>query len=171
MKKIESEVPYLYTYNFLSPIGNLAVTATKSYIVNVRFQESTDSGKPEKCEVAEECVQQLSEYFIGTRRQFNIPVLTDGTDFQNKVWKYLTTIPFGKTVSYSQMAAALDNLKGIRAIGSTNGKNKILIILPCHRVIGKDGSLVGFAGELWRKKWLLEHEARVCGNEQLRLNL
>lgn len=108
-----------------------------------------------------ETTQQLLEYFDGKRTDFDLKLNPEGTDFQKKVWKELSKIPFGKTVSYLDIAKRLGDPKAIRAAASANGKNPLWIIVPCHRVIGSDGSLTGYAGGLWRKKWLLEHESPV----------
>lgn len=102
--------------------------------------------------------QQLTEYFEGNRNTFDFPLNPQGTDFQKKVWKALLEIPFGKTTSYQELSIKLGDVKAIRAVASANGKNPLWVVVPCHRVIGSDGSLTGYAGGLWRKKWLLEHE-------------
>ena len=102
----------------------------------------------------------------GKRRTFDIPVYQEGTAFQQTVWGELLNIPFGKTISYLELAKRLDDIKVVRAAASTSGKNKIAIIIPCHRVIGSDKSLVGYGGGLWRKKWLLQHEFRVTHGVQ-----
>ncbi|WP_370477491.1 methylated-DNA--[protein]-cysteine S-methyltransferase [Tamlana flava] len=107
----------------------------------------------------EECVIQLQEYFEGIRKQFSLKLNPDGTDFQKKVWKKLEEIPFGKTISYLDLSKQLSDVKAIRAVANANGKNPLWIIVPCHRVIGSDGSLTGYAGGLHRKQWLLDHES------------
>lgn len=101
---------------------------------------------------------EMDEYFTGERQSFDIPLATDGTPFQNKVWAALSDIPHGRTRSYKEQAIAIGDLKAIRAVARANGDNRISIIIPCHRVIGSNGELVGYGGKLWRKKWLLEHE-------------
>lgn len=101
---------------------------------------------------------QLEEYFAGNLTQFTFKLNPQGTDFQKKVWQALVDIPFGKTTSYQALSVQLGDVKAIRAVASANGKNPLWIVVPCHRVIGSDGSLTGYAGGLWRKKWLLEHE-------------
>lgn len=106
----------------------------------------------------QEAVSQLGDYFDGKRKDFNFKLNPKGTDFQQKVWQELLHIPFGKTISYLDLSKKLGDVKAIRAVASANGKNPLWIIIPCHRVIGTDGSLTGYAGGLWRKKWLLEHE-------------
>ena len=103
---------------------------------------------------------QLLEYFSGQRKEFDLPLCAPGTLFQKKVWEVLKTIPFGSTRSYKAQAIALGNLAAIRAVASANGHNRIAIVIPCHRVIGENGSLIGYGGGLWRKKWLLEHEGK-----------
>ena len=103
--------------------------------------------------------RQLSEYFDGQRRSFSVPLVLTGTPFQIQVWQALTTIPIGETRSYQQQANALQRPKAVRAVANANGMNKISILVPCHRVIGSDGSLTGYGGGLWRKQWLLDHEA------------
>lgn len=108
--------------------------------------------------VLQEAVTQLQDYFDGKRTHFDFKMNPKGTEFQQKVWKGLCGIPFGKTMSYLELAKQLGDVKAIRAVASANGKNPLWIVVPCHRVIGTDGSLTGYAGGLWRKKWLLEHE-------------
>lgn len=106
----------------------------------------------------QEAALQLQEYFEGKRTEFTFKLNPKGTDFQQKVWQELRNIPFGKTISYMDLSKRLGDVKAIRAAASANGKNPLWIVVPCHRVIGTDGSLTGYAGGLWRKKWLLEHE-------------
>lgn len=110
-----------------------------------------------------EIQRQLMEYFSGERKKFDLPLVYKGTPFQQAVWTSLMTIPYGETVSYKDLAASLGREKGFRAIGAANRANPISIIIPCHRVIGADGSLVGYGGELWRKRWLLAHEKKHKG--------
>jgi methylated-DNA-[protein]-cysteine S-methyltransferase len=108
--------------------------------------------------VLQESVSQLNDYFDGKRTNFTFKLNPLGTEFQQKVWRGLLEIPFGKTMSYLELSKKLGDVKAIRAVASANGKNPLWIVVPCHRVIGTDGSLTGYAGGLWRKKWLLEHE-------------
>ena len=110
-------------------------------------------------EVLEDAVYQLGEYFDGRRQTFSLNLNPTGTEFQKRVWDALQEIPFGKTVSYLQLSKTLGDVKAIRAVASANGKNPLWIVIPCHRVIGSDGSLIGYAGGLHRKKWLLNHES------------
>jgi methylated-DNA-[protein]-cysteine S-methyltransferase len=108
--------------------------------------------------ILQEPVSQLHDYFEGKRTNFTFKLNPSGTEFQEKVWNELLEIPFGKTMSYLELSKKLGDVKAIRAVASANGKNPLWIVVPCHRVIGTDGSLTGYAGGLWRKKWLLEHE-------------
>ncbi|WP_425235269.1 methylated-DNA--[protein]-cysteine S-methyltransferase [Ulvibacterium sp.] len=110
-------------------------------------------------ELLEDAVYQLEEYFEGKRKSFSLTLNPEGTNFQKKVWAALQKIPYGKTVSYLDLSKTLGDVKAIRAVAAANGKNPLWIIVPCHRVIGSDGSLVGYAGGLHRKKWLLNHES------------
>ncbi|AIZ41118.1 methylated-DNA--[protein]-cysteine S-methyltransferase [Cellulophaga baltica] len=110
-------------------------------------------------EALEDAVYQVNEYFEGKREHFNLDLNPEGTDFQKRVWKGLQDIPFGKTTSYLELSKTLGDAKAIRAVANANGKNPLWIIVPCHRVIGSDGSLTGYAGGLYRKQWLLEHES------------
>ena len=109
-------------------------------------------------EILQNAVSQLNEYFEGKRLNFDLKLNPKGTDFQKKVWKGLLQIPYGKTRTYLEQSKVLGDVKAIRAVASANGKNPLWIVVPCHRVIGSDDSLTGYAGGLWRKKWLLEHE-------------
>lgn len=110
-------------------------------------------------EVLEDAVYQLKEYFEGKRENFDLLINPEGTEFQKKVWALLVDIPYGKTISYLELSKKFGDVKAIRAVASANGKNPLWIIIPCHRVIGSDGSLTGYAGGLHRKKWLLNHES------------
>ena len=116
---------------------------------------------PGKSKYFDQLLKQTKEYFDGKRRSFDLQLDTPGTKFQNEVWKVLQTIPYGETRSYKQQAIAIGNVKAVRAVANANGCNRIAIIIPCHRVIGDDGKLVGYGGGLWRKQWLLNHEKKV----------
>ena len=144
-----------------SPIGMIQIEGDLQGLHAVSF---IDGNVPETSvipEALEDVAIQLEEYFAKARTTFSLQLNPQGTDFQKKVWKELEQIPFGKTTSYLTMAKQLGDPKVIRAAASANGKNPISIIIPCHRVIGSDGSLTGYAGGLSRKKWLLEHESPV----------
>lgn len=146
-----------------SPVGLLKISGNETFIHEVTFYDKTEVHEPRHRHlpaVMVHCVEQLIQYFNGALRQFDLPIKQEGTVFQQDVWNQLMTIPYGKTISYLQLARQLGDAKAIRAAASANGKNQIAIIVPCHRVIGSNRSLVGYAGGLWRKKWLLEHEAK-----------
>jgi len=114
----------------------------------------------------QECVLQLDEYFKGNRKVFGLKLDYNGTEFQQNVWESLLNIPYGRTITYLKQARLLGDEKAIRAVATANGKNPFWIVFPCHRVVGSDGSLTGYAGGLWRKKWLLEHE-QGCEQQSL----
>lgn len=145
--------------SFNTPLGLAEIEGDSLGISKIEVKE--DALFSEIQEVPNElkqAVDQLQEYFSGEREQFSLPLNPEGTDFQKKVWTALTQIPFGTTCSYLQLAEKLGDVKAIRAVAAANGKNPLWIVVPCHRVIGTNGSLTGYAGGLWRKKWLLEHE-------------
>jgi methylated-DNA-[protein]-cysteine S-methyltransferase len=151
----------LFTFCYHSPIGLLKLQSTNEYLTAVLFMEEEGQNEKEQTtEILHWCREQLDEYFSGKRKHFDLPVSQDGTTFQKNVWNHLSKIPYGKTISYSDLSKQTGNVKAIRAVAAANGKNKVAIIIPCHRVIGSNEKLVGYAGGLWRKKWLLEHEAR-----------
>lgn len=150
----------LYTAYYTSPVGLLKLQCSDKYIKTVAFSDAEGDIQNDDHKLLQSCIKQLEEYFQGKRKQFTLPLNQDGTEFQTKVWDLLYKIPYGKTISYNELAKQYGDLKAIRAVASANGKNNIAIIVPCHRVIGSDQSLVGYAGGLWRKKWLLNHEAK-----------
>lgn len=157
-----------YTY-YESPIGMLKIGGTEKYIGELTFVDNSDQltyGEPGITEIMHQCTEQLIEYFHGTRKNFDIPVYQEGTEFQLRVWSELMEIPYGKTISYMDLAKRLGDPKVIRAAASTNGKNNIAIIVPCHRVIGSDRTLTGYSGGLWRKKWLLGLEFKIAHGVQ-----
>lgn len=140
-----------------SPVGLLEMQSTEGGLRSVNFVEEKKFEENPN-DINQLTINQLEEYFKGKRTHFDLPFDLEGTDFQKRVWAELLNIPFGKTRSYMQQSKALGDVKAIRAVASANGQNKIAIIIPCHRVIGSDGSLTGFAGGLHRKKWLLDFE-------------
>ncbi|HTQ28295.1 MAG TPA: methylated-DNA--[protein]-cysteine S-methyltransferase [Puia sp.] len=149
-----------------SPIGLLRISATENYVREIHYIDHIEKPhqEPHKKKyppILIQCVEQLIQYFHGERRVFEFPVHQDGTDFQKKVWDELIGIPYGKTISYLELSRRLGDPKAIRAAASANGKNNIAIVVPCHRVIGSKNDLVGYGGGIWRKKWLLEHEAKI----------
>jgi methylated-DNA-[protein]-cysteine S-methyltransferase len=153
------------TTYYKTPIGIAKIVGDKNGIQSVSVLDEDAISlellniKTPKC--LQECTNQLEEYFNGKRDSFNLTVNPKGTSFQKKVWKALLNIPYGKTKNYLEQSKALGDVKAIRAVASANGKNPLWIIIPCHRVIGSDGSLTGYAGGIWRKKWLLAHENPV----------
>ncbi|HWB25459.1 MAG TPA: methylated-DNA--[protein]-cysteine S-methyltransferase [Chitinophagaceae bacterium] len=157
-----------YTY-YQSPLGMLKMGGTDAYIAELSYVDNQDQvthGEPGISEVMHQCTEELIEFFNGKRRVFDIPVYQEGTTFQQRVWAELLNIPFGKTISYLEQAKRVGDAKAIRAVASTNGKNKLAIIVPCHRVIGSDKTLIGYGGGLWRKKWLLQHEFKIMHGVQ-----
>jgi methylated-DNA-[protein]-cysteine S-methyltransferase len=141
-----------------TPLGITKIIGSSYGISQISIEENAKISSTIPL-VLQEAVQQLQEYFAGLRKEFTLALHPKGTDFQQKVWQELLKIPFGKTISYLELSKKLGDVKAIRAVASANGKNPLWIVVPCHRVIGTDGSLTGYAGGLWRKKWLLEHES------------
>jgi len=142
-----------------SPLGYTKIVGDEegvSSVVVLNSEEKTTDIIPVELE---DCVIQLNEYFAGDRTLFDLKLNPEGTTFQKQVWNALQTIPYGKTLSYLELSKQLGDVKAIRAVANANGKNPLWIIVPCHRVIGSDGSLTGYAGGLHRKQWLLEHES------------
>ena len=154
-----------FTTYYHSPVGLLKITGTEDYISEVSFHDKTQKAEGKKKHLPTlliQCVEQLIQYFNGERRKFDLPVHQPGTTFQQGVWNELMTIPYGKTISYLDLAVKTGDSKATRAVANANGKNNVAIIVPCHRVIGSNRDLVGYGGGLWRKKWLLDHEAKVA---------
>lgn len=153
-----------------SPLGKIKIVGDADAIKMVGFvdgeERATDGILPL---VVRNCKKQLREYFDGKRKEFNIPLAPEGTDFQKDVWNTLLEIPFGKTSTYAKQSVKLGDIKKIRAVGTANGKNPVAVIIPCHRVIGTDGSLTGYAGGLDKKEWLLRHENSLPGQNQTSL--
>ncbi len=150
--------PVSKTY-YDSPIGILELVATDNGLTGLYFAEENKDDERLNA-ILENTIQQLDEYFNEGRKEFDLPLDIQGTDFQKNVWEQLLTIPFGMTKTYLDIAKNLGDRNSLRAVGLANGKNKIAIIIPCHRVIGAKGDLTGFAGGIWRKKWLLDHESK-----------
>ncbi len=145
-----------YAY-YASPIGLIEIGATADALTALYFVEETRQ-PIESTTFLQKAQQQLTEYFAHSRQHFDLPLLFQGTEFQQRVWQQLLTVPYSKTVSYQTIANALGNPKAVRAVGAANGQNPISIIAPCHRIIGSNGRLIGYGGGLWRKEWLLKHE-------------
>jgi methylated-DNA-[protein]-cysteine S-methyltransferase len=154
----------LYTSNIRCRLGYLIIEGSEQYVQEVRFSdEQPDTGEPN--EVTNRCANQLWEYFAGERREFDVPVHARGTEFQVRVWEELMKVPFGHQVTYLELAEAIGGSSLARAVGMASAKNRISIIVPCHRVVGSSGKLTGYAAGLWRKDWLLKHERLVAGVE------
>lgn len=148
----------VYKGYYSSPIGLIEIVGSQEGISFVGFVEKETSTNPEIPSCLKECFEQVDEYFNGKRREFSLNIHLEGTLFQKRVWKALLNIPFGKTASYLEIARSIGSEKAVRAVGNANGSNPVSIIVPCHRIIGHDGRLVGYGGGLWRKEWLLKHE-------------
>lgn len=162
MNDMSEEITYkIYYY---SPLGIIELSASEKAISSLYFVDKASDEISEN-KILDKCKKQLDEYFNHKRKDFSLSLDFRGTDFQKKVWNELLKIPFGKTISYLQLAKRLGDEKSIRAVGSANGKNPISIIVPCHRIIGSNGNLVGYGGGLEKKKWLLEFEGVLIQKE------
>lgn len=160
----------LFTARLETPIGPLEAVSDRGAILAVSFAGGTGRARRRgagreagtqvvsRPPVLEACLRQLEAYFRGERRSFDVPLRLEGTPFQRRVWQALLRVPFGRTTTYGELAAALGNPRAGRAVGGANHRNPVSIIVPCHRVVGGDGGLVGYGGGLWRKEWLLRHE-------------
>lgn len=159
-----------YTY-YQSPIGMIRIGGNRDYIFEAIFCDKKEpvpvGGKFELNNLLQNCVEQFIEYFQGERKKFEIPVYQKGTSFQQKVWNELLEIPYGKTISYLELAKKIGDQKATRAVAQANRANQIMILIPCHRVIGTDRNLTGYAGGLPRKKWLLKHEFQITNGIQI----
>jgi methylated-DNA-[protein]-cysteine S-methyltransferase len=156
----------IYKAYYRSEIGIIEISGTDLGICSLQFVDAVRDKSGDVPSPIGKCLTQLEEYFLGKRYDFSLSLLLKGTDFQLKVWRQLQQIPYGKTASYQDIALAMKHPGAVRAVGNANHCNPIAILIPCHRVIGKDGSLTGYAGGVWRKKWLLEQERRVLGEAQ-----
>ncbi len=150
----------IHSSHIHSPLGNILLQCNDEFITAIKFVEEDFTPRGNQHPLLLKCKHQLEQYFSGSLQQFDIPLQQNGTAFQQKTWDLLVKIPFGKTISYHQLSQQYGDAKAIRALASANGKNNIAIMVPCHRVIGSNGSLTGYAGGLWRKNWLLEHEMK-----------
>jgi len=148
-------------HHYSAPIGIIEIETDGYSITKLKpLRKKPATLLKSENQVIRKACGQLGEYFAGERQQFDLPISTQGTDFQQTVWKQLTEIPYGKTISYRQLAQSIDNPKACRAVGNANGKNPVSIIIPCHRVIASDGSLGGYASGLEIKKQLLDMEKK-----------
>ncbi|GAA4318999.1 methylated-DNA--[protein]-cysteine S-methyltransferase [Mucilaginibacter gynuensis] len=154
---------------YRTPVGVARIIEEDGFISSISIRdEELEPNEPET-PLLKTVALQLDEYFAGERKVFDFPIKQNGTTFQQVVWEYLLKIPYGITTSYAALSNEMKNPLAIRAIAAANGKNNLWIVVPCHRVIGSNSSLTGYAGGLWRKQWLLEHEARVSGTGQTKL--
>ncbi|MBT2215720.1 methylated-DNA--[protein]-cysteine S-methyltransferase [Virgibacillus dakarensis] len=154
----------LFKVDYKSPIGVIEIAGSTDAIHSILFTNQKSivhEAQTNSPEVIRTCYQEIDEYFTEKRKEFTFPYSMEGTTFQKDVWHALTNIPYAHTVSYKDIAHSIGNEKAIRAVGNANGKNKLNIVIPCHRVIGTNGKLTGYGGGLWRKEWLLEHEQRI----------
>ncbi len=160
----------IFSTYYQSPVGLIKIAGTENFIAEILFIDNIEKPHIDHQKklppIIINCAGELIQYFQGQRRIFNFAMNQDGTEFQKKVWNELEIIPFGKTISYLELSRRLGNTKVIRAAASANGKNNIVIVVPCHRVIGSNNNLVGYGGGLWRKRWLLEHEAKIAHGVQ-----
>jgi len=151
----------MYWYCHRTVIGPISITATSTGITRLDFSDGpvTDGAANEEASLIREAFSQVESYLAGNLKKFDLPLEMHGTDFQKEVWNALLSIPYGSTASYKDVALMIGNIKAVRAVGMANNRNPIAIIVPCHRVIGSDGSLVGYAGGMERKRILLELES------------
>jgi methylated-DNA-[protein]-cysteine S-methyltransferase len=163
------------TAYYRSPIGILEIRVADDTITHILFANSWKGTAMDETQISfaapiatviKMCISQLSEYFSGERTTFTFPIKHEGTAFQQMVWAELKNIPYGRTISYLELSKRIGNTKAIRAVGTANGNNCINIVTPCHRVIGSNGDLIGYGGDLWRKKWLLDHENKFANGLQ-----
>lgn len=152
----------VYRTFYKSKIGMIEIKGTESGLLSVLFSKRKEPIKKETHEVLDKCICQLDEYFDGQRKEFSLDFILEGTEFQKKVWRELINVPYGNTASYKEIARRVGNIHASRAVGNTSKNNKIVITVPCHRIIGSHNELVGYGGELWRKDWLLKHERRFA---------
>lgn len=158
----------MHVLDYASPIGIIEIKGMAQGISSILFADRVQiqyKQNEETPSLLVECYTQLDEYFKGQRKAFSITFQFEGTDFQRSVWQALTTVLYGQTASYKHIATIVGNEKAVRAVGTTNSRNLISIVVPCHRIIGSNGKLTGYAGGLWRKQWLLEHEQNYWKSE------
>jgi methylated-DNA-[protein]-cysteine S-methyltransferase len=156
----------LHTGYYQSPLGTMQIEASESVLVSVKFLSEEITEKPNQSadsDIIDKAITQLAAYFAGDLKKFELPILFTGSEFQEQVWSEVLKIPYGETATYGQIAERIGARELARAVGTANGDNPLWIVVPCHRVIGSQGELTGYAGGLWRKQWLLEHE----GSQQL----
>lgn len=160
----------IYIAHCLSPMGLLEIRSTAEIVTAIHFRnEKKREDTVEQPECIQQCMAQLQEYFAGTRQHFDFAYAQEGTGFQQKVWAELEKIPFGERITYTEQTRRLGDMKALRAVASANGKNSLAIVVPCHRVIGSNGKLTGYAGGLDKKLWLIEHERQFMQPEEGKL--
>lgn len=157
-----------FRFMMCTPLGDIEIYGTEKFITAIVFTDENCNSEITKNFddfpfPIQQCVAELTAYFAGELKKFSFPYTQAGTAFRQRVWQELSSLPYGETVSYLEISKRLGDVKAIRAAASANGKNNIAIVVPCHRVIGNDGSLTGYSGGLWRKKWLLAHEYKYSG--------
>lgn len=168
--KSDIEIPKSeFTLYHRTPVGVVQIVETDGFISKAHIIDEEIAATEPKTNLLKETAKQFDEYFAGTRKDFELPLKQHGSDFYQQVWEVLLNIPYGKTITYLQQSKIMNNPLAIRAIAAANGRNNLWVLVPCHRVIGSDGGLTGYAGGLWRKRWLLEHEAKVLGVGQTSL--
>jgi methylated-DNA-[protein]-cysteine S-methyltransferase len=155
-------------FYYKSPLGSIEIVYDDDFIRSLIFKEGPETTLPESF-VLNQCVIQLGEYFEGKRKLFDLPLFLEGTAFQKKVWEALKEIPYASTVTYKDLSVQLGDVKSIRAVAHANGLNQFIIVIPCHRVVGTNGAMIGYAGGLKRKQWLLEHENKILPSGQVRM--
>ncbi|WP_215113573.1 methylated-DNA--[protein]-cysteine S-methyltransferase [Exiguobacterium sp. s63] len=157
-----------YKLEMKTPIGVIEIVGTDEVIQSILFVERDEVYLPDQDVpgVLRQCRDELDAYFRGERMTFTFPTEQIGTTFQLEVWGALQTIPYAETASYRELAERVQRPTAVRAVGATNGRNQLSIVVPCHRVIGSSGKLIGYAGGLWRKEWLLHHEKQVAHSTQ-----
>ena len=153
----------IYSDYLSTPIGIVSIKASDAGLTEVFFIEAPPTSPVVVNIITDQCKQQLNEYFKGDRQVFTLTLNAKGTAFQQSVWQSLVSVGYGESASYSDIAQMIANPKAVRAVGGANGRNPISIIVPCHRVIGRNGTLTGYAGGMERKAWLLQHEAKNSG--------
>lgn len=169
----EKRDEFAFAGYYSSPIGLMKIDSDDQFVTSIHFlDEAPDENVQYQAnDLVQDCIVQLREYFEGKRKEFDLPLKPSGTEFQQHVWSKVSDIPYGETTSYGLIAKLLGDNKLSRAVGLANGANPIPIIIPCHRVIGNDGNLTGYAGGLDRKKWLLNHEQSNCKISKGQYNL
>lgn len=151
------------THYYRSPLGWIELKSANGVLCSLLFIDEHEQSEEHPDAFFQTCIDQLSAYFDGTLQSFDIPLGYSGTAFQIQIWDELKNVAYGETISYEALSHRIENPKAIRAVANANAQNKFHLLVPCHRIIGKNGSLTGYAGGIWRKQWLLDHEAKISG--------